>query len=271
MAGLLSPMRYATVVYLTAPAARSVVQRAAASLSPGEQNRVAVRDLPAAAFTPEAGAAAMSVWAWLKLTACLWLLRKMVKVTGWLLLAAAAVAAWPVTLVAVAGYVAAWLRGWPPVRLSRAAAACLLPVTAVWLVAEASRHPAWQAIALAPVRDWERGWHHVTDHRRGPDVPAGGARRDPGRARAGRAGVGVADLRDDRRDRRLARLRADHVRRPPVETPGPDGQGPDRRARQRPAAGPGRADPGRRHHPHHRAPLAPGVRRPATWRAPGTW
>ena len=54
MAGLLSPMRYATVVYLTAPAARSVVLRAAASLPPGEQNQVAIRDLPATAFTPEA-------------------------------------------------------------------------------------------------------------------------------------------------------------------------------------------------------------------------
>ena len=104
----------------------------------------------------------MSVWAWLKLTVCLWLLRKMIKLTGWLLLAAVAVAAWPVTLAAAAGYVAAWLRGWPPVRLSRAAAACLLPVTAVWLVAEAIRHPAWQAVALAPVRDWARGWHHLT-------------------------------------------------------------------------------------------------------------
>ena len=54
MAGLLSPMRYATVVYLTAPAARSVVLRAAASLPPGEQNQVAVRDLPATAFGPGA-------------------------------------------------------------------------------------------------------------------------------------------------------------------------------------------------------------------------
>ena len=53
MAGLLSPMRYATVVYLTAPAARPVVLRAAALLPPGEQARVAIRDLPAAAFAPE--------------------------------------------------------------------------------------------------------------------------------------------------------------------------------------------------------------------------
>ncbi len=53
MAGLLSPMRYAQVIYLTAPAARPVVMRAAASLPPGEQARVVVRDLPVFAFTPE--------------------------------------------------------------------------------------------------------------------------------------------------------------------------------------------------------------------------
>jgi hypothetical protein len=51
--GLLNPMRYAQVIYLTAPAARPVVIRAAAGLPPGEHPRVAVRDLPAAAFTPE--------------------------------------------------------------------------------------------------------------------------------------------------------------------------------------------------------------------------
>jgi hypothetical protein len=50
MAGLLSPMRYAQVIYLAAPAAGPVVTRAAASLPPGEQARVAVRELPAAAF-----------------------------------------------------------------------------------------------------------------------------------------------------------------------------------------------------------------------------
>ncbi len=53
MTGLLSPMRYAQVIYLTAPPARPVVMRAAASLSPGEQARVVVRDLPAFAFTEE--------------------------------------------------------------------------------------------------------------------------------------------------------------------------------------------------------------------------
>ena len=53
MAGLLSPPRYAQVIYLTAPAAQPVVSRAARSLPPGEQPRVTVRDLPAIAFLPE--------------------------------------------------------------------------------------------------------------------------------------------------------------------------------------------------------------------------
>jgi len=46
-------MRYAQVVYLTAPAARPVVTRAVTSMPPGEQPRVVVRELPAAAFAPE--------------------------------------------------------------------------------------------------------------------------------------------------------------------------------------------------------------------------
>jgi hypothetical protein len=53
MTGLLSPMRYAVVVYLAAPAARPVVARAAAGLLAGERSQVAVRDLPESAFAPE--------------------------------------------------------------------------------------------------------------------------------------------------------------------------------------------------------------------------
>jgi hypothetical protein len=52
MAGLLTPMQYALVVYLTATRARPVVTRAAGSLPPGEQSRVVVRDLPGYAFVP---------------------------------------------------------------------------------------------------------------------------------------------------------------------------------------------------------------------------
>ena len=46
MTGLLSPLRYAQVVYLAAPAARRVVTGAAASLPAG--SRVVVRELPSA-------------------------------------------------------------------------------------------------------------------------------------------------------------------------------------------------------------------------------
>jgi hypothetical protein len=53
IAGLLSPMRYAQVIYLTAPAAGPVVTRAAATLPAGEQPRLTVRELPSAALDPE--------------------------------------------------------------------------------------------------------------------------------------------------------------------------------------------------------------------------
>ena len=50
----------------------------------------------------------MSLWSWLKLAAVLWLLRWALRVTGWLIVAAVAVAAWPLTIVAAIGYLAAW-------------------------------------------------------------------------------------------------------------------------------------------------------------------
>jgi len=53
MGGLLVPVRYAQVVYLTAPAARPVVLRAAATLPAADQARVVVRDLPSYALTGE--------------------------------------------------------------------------------------------------------------------------------------------------------------------------------------------------------------------------
>ncbi len=102
----------------------------------------------------------MSVWSWLKLTVCLWLLRKMIKAAGWLLLAAVAVAAWPVTLVAAAGYGVAWLRGWPTARLRRAAA-WALPPAGVWLAIQAARLHRWRPVAAAPVHSWARGWSHL--------------------------------------------------------------------------------------------------------------
>jgi site-specific DNA recombinase len=73
----------------------------------------------------------VTVWSWLRLTIALWLIRKALKITAWLLLALIVVAAWPVTLTADACYLAAWLRGWPAIRLYRTAA-WTLPVTAAW-------------------------------------------------------------------------------------------------------------------------------------------
>jgi hypothetical protein len=55
MTGLLAPARYAQVIYLTAPAARPVLTRAAAGLPPAQQPRIVIRDLPPYAFAPEAG------------------------------------------------------------------------------------------------------------------------------------------------------------------------------------------------------------------------
>jgi hypothetical protein len=52
MTGLLSPARYAQVIYLAAPPARPVLTRAAAGLPPDWQPRIVIRDLPPSAFTP---------------------------------------------------------------------------------------------------------------------------------------------------------------------------------------------------------------------------
>src|SRR5450755_2132067 len=114
--------RYVQVVYLAAPAARPVVTRAAARPAPA----------PRRGPRPARGGRAVTVWSWLKLTVALWLLRKTAKVVGWLIVAAVAVAAWPLTIAAATGYLAAWLRGWPPARLWHAAA-WALPMTAVYV------------------------------------------------------------------------------------------------------------------------------------------
>jgi hypothetical protein len=102
----------------------------------------------------------VTVWAWLKFTFFLWLIRKAFKLAWWLLLAVATVATWPVTMVAGAGYLAAWLRGWPPVRLYRAAA-WALPVTAAWLAYLEARVPGFLA-ARDPGRTWAGGWDQLT-------------------------------------------------------------------------------------------------------------
>jgi hypothetical protein len=102
----------------------------------------------------------MTVLSWIRFTVSLWLLRKAARIFGWLALAATA-AFWPLTAVTAAGYGAAWLRGWPPARLRRAAAAAV-PIPAVYLLLQAALQHSWPAAALAPARDWDHGWHQVT-------------------------------------------------------------------------------------------------------------
>ena len=97
----------------------------------------------------------MRVWSLLKALAVLWLLRKGLRLARSLLAAAVLLLAWPVTVMAVVCLVAAWLRGWPPARLYRAAARAL-PMTAVYLVAVAVQGHGWHAVLLAPVSDWQR-------------------------------------------------------------------------------------------------------------------
>jgi hypothetical protein len=93
------------------------------------------------------------VWSLLRALAVLWLLRRGLRLARSLVFAAVLAVVWPVTLTGLLAGVAAWLRGWPPARLYRAAVRSL-PVTAAYLVDAALRARSWQAVGLAPVRDW---------------------------------------------------------------------------------------------------------------------
>jgi hypothetical protein len=70
------------------------------------------------------------------------------------------VAAAPVSLVAALAVTLAWLGGWPPRRLYRAALACL-PMVAVWLVAVAIAGRSVPHAAAAPYRAWLAAWHQL--------------------------------------------------------------------------------------------------------------
>jgi hypothetical protein len=102
----------------------------------------------------------VTFWAYLRFRLLLWGLRAAGRLLRWVILAAILVAAAPVTLVAAVGFAGAWLRGWPPARLWRAAV-WALPMTAAYLTATALR-TTWHALAMAPVRDWETGWHQAS-------------------------------------------------------------------------------------------------------------
>ena len=212
----------------------------------------------------------MTLWSWLKLAAGLWLLRKAVKVAGWLLLLVAVLATWPLTLVALAGYAAAWWRGWPPVRLLRAAGWSLL-LPAAWLAASAVRGLQLGAAALFPERAAAPGWPHPAAQAAARTFAAAGPGHHPGRARPGRGALGVAELRHHRRPGRDHRLGADHLRPQAVAEAGPHRQGPHPSARRRSAAGP-QSEVSRSAAPS--APSATAGTRCSPCppgRAPGTW
>jgi hypothetical protein len=67
----------------------------------------------------------------------------------------------PVTVAGLIAYCAAWLRGWPPARLYRAAAYCA-PMVAIWLAATGVRGHGVLPVLLAPDRAWLALWHART-------------------------------------------------------------------------------------------------------------
>jgi hypothetical protein len=80
------------------------------------------------------------------------------RILGGAAAAAMLAAAAPVAAVALIGVTAAWLRGWPPVRLLRAAALCV-PMVVVWLAAAGLQRRAVFPVARAPYAAWLALWH----------------------------------------------------------------------------------------------------------------
>ena len=116
---------------------------------------------------------------------CLWLLGKAVKVAGWLAAFAAVIAAWPLTLVIAAGYVAAWWQGRPPAWLRRAAAWSLaLPLA--WLAAGAVRPRPAAGGRAGPGPGLAARLAVSNDARRGAGVRSVRPGDGPGRAGPGR-------------------------------------------------------------------------------------
>ena len=77
------------------------------------------------------------------------------------LAAALIIAAAPVSLAAAIGVAAAWLAGWPPGRLYRAALWCA-PMVAVWLAAVGAATRDWASVAAAPYQAWLGMWRDGT-------------------------------------------------------------------------------------------------------------
>ncbi len=70
------------------------------------------------------------------------------------------VLALPVTLAGGYALTLAWLLGWPPRQLYRAAGWCL-PMVLAWLAALAAAGDSWPQVAAAPFTAWLRMWHDL--------------------------------------------------------------------------------------------------------------
>ncbi len=113
-------------------------------------------------------------------------MRAVLKIARIAVAAALIVVAAPVSLVAAGSAAAAWMAGWPPGRLYRAALCCL-PMLAVWLAATAAAHSAAQ-VAAAPYLAWLTMWHQGA----AGAYPAAAAAIAPAAIPAGLAAGGLA-------------------------------------------------------------------------------
>jgi hypothetical protein len=90
---------------------------------------------------------------YLRLAFARWLIRVTGKMVRWGLLVVVLVGCAPVTVVAGVGWLGAWLRGWPPARLRRAAW-WSLPMPAAYLTARGLAAASVSALPHAVARDW---------------------------------------------------------------------------------------------------------------------
>jgi hypothetical protein len=94
---------------------------------------------------------------WLGLLIAQVVFRVIVGVIAMLIAAAVAIAAAPVTLVAIGAFTVAWSRGWPPRRLLLAAAWCA-PMVIAWLAASGAGGAGLAGVATLPYHAWIAFW-----------------------------------------------------------------------------------------------------------------
>jgi hypothetical protein len=92
------------------------------------------------------------------------LIRRAGRLLRWVVVGLVMILAAPVTLVAGYAFALAWLLGWPPARLYRAAAWCL-PMVVAWLAAAAADGAAWPRVAAEPYLAWLAMGHELAGGR----------------------------------------------------------------------------------------------------------